>query len=151
MLEARHIEQYERTKALLAQVRDADAKENGQGWSIKQVLGHMLDSCSMNHQRIARRQQGQEVSFPGYNQEDFVAQMGYADLDFATLRNLWEAYNVVLLHAFSRLTARELDGSYFSVQGSEKKPYREWISFYFEHMHKHEEQLCKIIESNKGA
>jgi hypothetical protein len=29
-------------------------KESAEGWSVKEILGHLVDSVSNNHQRIAR-------------------------------------------------------------------------------------------------
>ena len=38
-------------------------------WSRKQVVGHMIDSASNNHQRFVRGVQDRGGSYPGYDQE----------------------------------------------------------------------------------
>src|ERR1051325_9895176 len=48
-------------------------------WSRKEVLGHLIDSASNNHQRFVRAQLAENHSFPGYQQESWVARQGYKD------------------------------------------------------------------------
>ena len=36
------------------------------GWSRKQVVGHLIDSASNNHQRFVRAMLGGALEFPGY-------------------------------------------------------------------------------------
>jgi hypothetical protein len=45
----------------------------GMGWSRKQILGHLIDSAGNNHQRFVRGQFQDEMSFPRYAQDDWVA------------------------------------------------------------------------------
>jgi hypothetical protein len=42
------------------------------GWSRKQVLGHLIDSASNNHQRFVRAMLADSLDFPGYDQEGSV-------------------------------------------------------------------------------
>ena len=39
------------------------------GWSRKQVVAHLIDSASNNHQRFVRAAQQASLDFPGYDQE----------------------------------------------------------------------------------
>ena len=38
------------------------------GWSRRQVMGHLIDSASNNHQRFVRAAQQATLEFPGYDQ-----------------------------------------------------------------------------------
>ena len=38
------------------------------GWSRKQVIGHLIDSASNNHQRFVRAMLANSLEFPGYDQ-----------------------------------------------------------------------------------
>jgi hypothetical protein len=38
------------------------------GWSRKQVMGHLIDSASNNHQRFVRASLQDSLEFPGYDQ-----------------------------------------------------------------------------------
>jgi hypothetical protein len=41
-------------------------------WSTQQTVGHLIDSCTNNLQRLIRMQLTPELSFPGYQQDDCV-------------------------------------------------------------------------------
>ena len=41
-------------------------------WSTLQTIGHLIDSCANNHQRLLRLQLTPELDFPGYQQEECV-------------------------------------------------------------------------------
>jgi hypothetical protein len=41
-------------------------------WSSKEVVGHLIDSASNNHQRFVRAQFTDHLVFPGYEQEAWV-------------------------------------------------------------------------------
>ena len=43
---------------------------NKQNRTIRQILGHLVDSASNNHQRIVRLQYNQELEFPDYQQDN---------------------------------------------------------------------------------
>jgi hypothetical protein len=40
------------------------------GWSRKQVLGHLIDSASNNHQRFVRAALQPSLDFPAYDQDE---------------------------------------------------------------------------------
>jgi hypothetical protein len=40
------------------------------GWSRKQVIGHLIDSASNNHQRFVRAALQTSLDFPGYDQNE---------------------------------------------------------------------------------
>ena len=42
------------------------------GWSRKQILGHLIDSASNNHQRFVRAQLQDELRWPSYDQTGCV-------------------------------------------------------------------------------
>jgi hypothetical protein len=41
----------------------AIAKQKPDAWSIKEIVGHLIDSAANNHQRLVRAQQGSELVF----------------------------------------------------------------------------------------
>mgnify|MGYP003694598517 CR=1 FL=1 len=45
----------------------------------KQIIGHLIDSASNNHQRFVRAQQGAALTFPPYAQDHWVACQRYGD------------------------------------------------------------------------
>jgi hypothetical protein len=84
----------------LSRISDADANgSSGIGqWSRKQILGHLIDSASNNHQRFVRGQLQEDLSSPGYAQEAWVSTQHYQERQWADLVAFWAAYNKHLLH-----------------------------------------------------
>jgi hypothetical protein len=72
-------------------------------WSPKQVMGHLIDSASNNHQRFVRAQQVLELKFPPYTQDLWVASQHYNDRSWDDIIALWHAYNLHLAHVISRI------------------------------------------------
>jgi hypothetical protein len=79
------------------------------GWSRKQVLGHLIDSASNNHQRFVRAAQQVSLEFPGYDQAGNVRIQVPQEADWALLVTLWAAYNRYLAHIIFRLPESKLD------------------------------------------
>src|SRR5262249_22628699 len=56
---------------------DASQRPRAAGkWSPRQILGHLCDSAVNNYHRVVRAQQTDELHFPGYQQEHWVAAGG---------------------------------------------------------------------------
>ena len=72
-------------------------------WSAKQVIGHLIDSASNNHQRFVRAQQGPELAFPPYAQEHWVGCQHYSDRPWDEIVSLWHAYNRHLAHVITHI------------------------------------------------
>jgi hypothetical protein len=68
------------------------------GWSRKQVLGHLIDSASNNHQRFVRLTLYETVELPGYEQDKWVDAQSYNSRPWSELLWLWTAYNEHLAH-----------------------------------------------------
>ena len=96
--------------AQLAKITDSDSQKvvSPEKWSKKQVLGHLIDSATNNHQRFIRAQLGQELVFPGYEQEAWVAVQHYQDESWNALVALWQHYNRHLLHVMACVPGGQL-------------------------------------------
>jgi hypothetical protein len=79
------------------------------GWSRKQVIGHLIDSASNNHQRFVRAAQQSSLDFPGYDQEENIRVQAPQEADWPLLVSLWAAYNRYLAHIIARLPASKLE------------------------------------------
>lgn len=62
------------------------------GWSAKEVLGHLIDSAAVNHQRFVRAQ-WQDLVFAAYAQDDWVNAQQYQSAPWIELVALWREYN----------------------------------------------------------
>jgi hypothetical protein len=85
------------TPRLLA-LSDAEAgRQPAPGkWSPKEVIGHLVDSASNNHQRFVRARFTEDLVFPGYQQEEWVKAQRYASAPWAELVGLWSSFNLHL-------------------------------------------------------
>lgn len=74
-------------------------------WSVQQMVGHLIDSASNNHQRFVRAAQQEPLVFPGYEQDAWVALQRYDDAPWLELVALWEAFNRQLARVVEALPA----------------------------------------------
>jgi hypothetical protein len=65
-------------------------------WSVKQEVGHLIDSASNNHQRFVRAQFTDDLKFLGYEQETWVATQRYQEAPWPELLRLWHSFNLHL-------------------------------------------------------
>jgi len=79
------------------------------GWSRKQVLGHLIDSASNNHQRFVRAAQQASLEFPAYDQDGNIRVEVPQEADWSVLVALWAAYNRYLAHVISHLPPSKLE------------------------------------------
>lgn len=78
-------------------------KSSPDKWSIKEVLGHLIDSAANNHQRFVRAQFTDDLVFPGYEQENWVNAQKYNDEAWSDMVQLWSSYNLHLLHVIAAI------------------------------------------------
>jgi DinB superfamily len=79
------------------------------GWSRKQLMGHLIDSASNNHQRFVRAALQPALDFPAYDQEGNVRVQAIQEADWSLLVSLWASYNRFLAHVLSHLPASKLE------------------------------------------
>ena len=77
-------------------------------WSPKEILGHLIDSASNNHQRFVRAQFGSELVFQGYEQAEWVEKQRYNEEPWEQLIQLWKHYNLHLVHLISVIPEQTL-------------------------------------------
>ncbi len=79
------------------------------GWSRKQVLGHLIDSASNNHQRFVRAVLQGALDFPRYDQNGFVRVQAVQTAPWPLMVSLWADYNLYLAHVIAHLPADKLE------------------------------------------
>ncbi len=91
---------------LEAQDDDRTAQRPGPGkWSPREILGHLIDSASNNHQRIVRARRQQDLVFTGYEQDGWVEAQQYQDAPWQELVTLWASYNRHLARVMAAVPA----------------------------------------------
>ena len=125
-------------------------------WSPKEIIGHLIDSASNNHQRFVRAQLGSELVFQGYEQAEWVKKQRYNEEPWDQLIQLWKHYNLHLAHLISVIpeqTLRQsrpqhnLDRIAFETIDKEQSATLEYfVRDYVAHLRHH---LAQILGSNE--
>lgn len=88
---------------------DSSAPRAEDHWSAKQIIGHLIDSAANNHARFVLGQLKNDLVFPGYDQNGWVATNHYQEARWAQLVELWRAYNLHLHHVMSHAAPEKLN------------------------------------------
>ncbi len=78
------------------------------GWSARQLLGHLIDSASNNHQRFVRAALQPSLDFPAYDQNGNIRVQAVQEADWDLVITLWATYNRYLAHVIAHLPASKL-------------------------------------------
>ena len=122
---------------------------NKQNRTIKQILGHLIDSASNNHQRMVRLQYSKDLLFfPDYRQDNdlWIALQDYQNADWANLIQLFNFYNLHIIHVIHSVDVTKLDNYWCDFEGT-KVTLKEMIEGYLDHLHLHMKEIHELTES----
>jgi hypothetical protein len=120
----------------------AGIKLNEKKWSKKEILGHLIDSASNNHQRFVRGAQNLADNFPTYNQNLWVDVNRYNERDWFELIEFFYAYNLFLSRVIDSLTENALNNP--CNIGKEEPVTIEFIIMdYIRHLKHHIQQILE--------
>jgi hypothetical protein len=97
-------------------------RRNTQNRTIKQIVGHMIDSASNNTHRIVHMQyQKSPLKFPNYatdgNNDRWIAIQNYQEEDWENMINMWKYSNLHIVHVIKNVDASKLNHQwYYSEQ-----------------------------------
>ncbi|HMF55946.1 MAG TPA: DinB family protein [Pyrinomonadaceae bacterium] len=77
-------------------------------WSPKEIVGHLIDSAANNHQRFVRGQFSENLTFPAYDQNQWIEAQQYRRESWLSLIELWRLYNLHLLHVMTSVDEQKL-------------------------------------------
>ena len=86
----------------------AHVKPSPDRWSISEVIGHLVDSACNNHQRFVRAQYSTELTFPKYEQNEWVESANYRSCNWESLVDLWYLYNIQLANLIRNIPESQL-------------------------------------------
>ena len=128
----------------------ADIQLSEETWTLKEMVSHLIDSASNNHQRFIRLQLETTVQFPAYGAEAWKQTSKINGYDFTGLINLWKEYNHYLLHIIHNIGKNCLD----NIWETEEKQLtlRFLVEDYFEthmnwHMELYRERITEITNA----
>ena len=119
-------------------------------WSLYEMVCHLLDSASNNHQRFVRLQQTKVLSFPGYIAEEWVSISNIQNIPSKDLITFWRQYNEYILELIRNIKTDslenvwEIDGKKYSLQYL--------VEDYFRHLQWHVDLFrTRVKEIKKSA
>ena len=109
-------------------------------WSIKEIVGHLIDSAANNHQRFVRAQQTDELVFPEYDQDAWVRLQQYQARPWSGLIEFWAVYNRHLSDTIRAIPEDAL-GVTCRIGASEPVTLRALVEDYLVHLRHHLAQI----------
>lgn len=108
-------------------------------WTPKEIIGHLIDSASNNHQRFVRGQLQNNLSLPGYEQDHWVRVQRCKSEEWTSLVSLWKSYNLHLLHTISFIPDEALKNTHTMQNKTVTLDFI--VRDYLEHMKHHLHQI----------
>jgi hypothetical protein len=125
-------------------------RRNSQNRTIKQILGHLIDSTSNNIHRIVHLQyQSSPLIFPNYaslgNNDRWIAIQDYQSEDWMNMIQLWKYSLLHICHVINHLNKDKLNNEWIS--GPDKKlTLRSMIVAFLEHLKLHLSEINDLID-----
>jgi len=123
----------------LADIRLATDK-----WTLKEMVAHLIDSASNNHQRFVRLQLEPVLVFPKYDAEEWKNATKITSFDYAILVTLWKTYNALLMHLIENMNPATL--SHVWRREDKDISLEALIHDYFGHMDLHRKMFEERVE-----
>ena len=122
-------------------------------WSVKEELGHLIDSSANNQQRVVRAQLEDNLALAEYDGERWVEVNGYQNREWTELIALWKAGNSQLLAA-ARFASPETWSHTLTIGDSEPMTLAFVVDDYIRHMTHHLEHIGikvgELVEQTEG-
>ena len=103
--------QLDAMRALLAHLSDEEgrARYAPGKWSVKEALGHIVDTERIFTYRALRIARGDQTPLPGFDQDAFMEHAGFDERSLASLLEEWDVVRRATLALFRSLPAEAFD------------------------------------------
>lgn len=127
-------------------------RKNKQNRSIKQIVGHMIDSASNNIHRIVHLQYGEiPLKFPNYatngNNDRWIGIQNYQDADWNNLVMLWKSLNLHYIHVVNNVNVMKLDNQWYANEQT-LVSLRDMIIDYLRHFKLHISEIEELLSGS---
>jgi hypothetical protein len=127
------------------------SRNNSQNRSIRQILGHLVDSASNNTHRIIHLQYREDpCSFPNYatngNNDRWIAIQDYQHENWENLISLWKYTNLHLVHVIRNVDQAKLKNQWQS-SNTELISLHQNIEGYLPHFELHLKEIEVLINN----
>ncbi len=133
---------YEYLKSIDSEITKLKISEDK--WSLREIIGHLIDSASNNHQRIVRLQVSDLLDFPLYDCEQWIRVQKYNSFDWEFLITLWYHYNGLILNIINGIDGEQLQNIWVKDEDN-SITLEELIRQYYIHLEKHMEHFNKRL------
>ena len=128
-------------------------KKNSQARSIRQILGHMVDSASNNTHRIVHLQyQDSPLRFPNYasngNNDRWIAIQNYQNENWIDLIQLWKYSHLHLIHVVKNINNDKLDNEWIAGSEYGNIKLREMVIDFLRHFNLHLNEIEELVHQN---
>jgi hypothetical protein len=126
-------------------------KLSDESWSLKEIVGHLIDSASNNHQRFIRLQLKDKLVFPVYDAEQWIQVSRYNDMNWMELITLWYNFNRVLLSVIEHMKSESLENAW--INGEDTTSLSHLVNDYYRHLSWHIDHFnkrCMELEATGG-
>ncbi len=126
-------------------------KRNNQGRTIKQILGHMVDSASNNTHRIVHLQyQDSPFNFPNYaingNNDKWIEIQNYQGEHWENLIQHWKFIHIHLVHVIKNVNHNKLENKWTSESEYGDITLRDMIIDFLRHFNLHLSEIQELID-----
>lgn len=127
------------------------SKRNNQDRTIKQILGHMVDSVSNNTHRIIHLQyQDSPFRFPNYatngNNDRWIAIQDYQNENWIYLIQHWKYAHLHLIHVINNVKQEKLDNEWVSDSKYGNIKLNDMITDFLRHFNLHLGEIQGLID-----
>ena len=124
-------------------------RRNKQNRTIKQIVGHMIDSASNNTHRIVHLQyQSSPLIFPDYanfgNNDRWIAIQNYQEEDWTDLVWTWKYTNKHIVHVIRNINPDKLNNEWITALG-ERVSLKLMALDYLRHFELHLSEINDLI------
>lgn len=126
-------------------------RKNSQHRTIKQILGHMVDSASNNIHRIVHlHYQTSPLVFPDYahfgNNDRWIAIQNYQEEDWQNLVQLWKYINIHIAHVIRNINPEKLENIWIAAT-QEKISLNTMVIDFPRHFKLHLNEITELINA----
>ena len=126
-------------------------RRNSQNRTIKQIVGHMVDSASNNTHRIIHLQyNASPLIYPDYanlgNNDRWIAIQNYQNENWQNLVQLWKYSNLHIAHVIDNVNPEKLNNEWISAL-QQRVSLKAMILDYLSHFKLHLNEIEDLINS----
>ncbi|NJD01553.1 MAG: DinB family protein [Ruminiclostridium sp.] len=117
----------------------AEIKLTQDKWALKEIIGHLIDSASNNHQRFIRLQLSCDIEFPDYKCDEWLKIRTHRNMKFSDLLNLFICINKLMADIISNIHESSLQNKWHVAwdKNSSFITLEDLITHYISHIKSH--------------